>query len=58
MNTFAMVMVVAIVVARLVLSASSEALRRDWSFRRWRCACLRRRLRFDPFKLMTQCRVA
>jgi hypothetical protein len=34
MNTFAMVMVVAIVVARLVLSASSEALRRDWSFRR------------------------
>jgi len=29
MNTFAMVMVVAIVVACLVLSASSEALRRD-----------------------------
>ena len=47
MNTFAMVMIVAIVVAGLVLSASSEALRRDWSLRR-----------FDPPKLMKQRRVA
>jgi len=58
MNTFAMVMIVAIVVAGLVLSASSEALRRDWSLRRWRRACLRRRPRFDPSKLMKQRRVA
>ena len=43
MNTFAMVMIV----AGLVLSASSEALRRDWSLRR-----------FDPPKLMKQRRVA
>ena len=58
MNTFAMVMIVAIVVAGLVLSANSEALRRDWSLRRWRRACLRGRLRFDPPKLMKQRRVA
>ena len=58
MNTFAMVMVAAIVVACLVLSASSEALRRNWSLRRWRRACLRRRLRFDPSKLMKQRSVA
>ena len=58
MNMFGMVMVVAIVVACLVLSASSEALRRDWSLRSWRRACLRRRLRFDPSKLMKQRRVA
>ena len=54
MNTFAMVMIV----AGPVLSASSEALRRDWSLRRWRRACLRWRLRFDPSKLMKQRRVA
>ena len=58
MNTFAMVMIVAIVVAGLVLSASSEARRRDWSLRRWRLACLRRRPRFDPSELMKQRRVA
>jgi hypothetical protein len=58
MNTFAMVMIVAIVAAGLVLSASSEALRRDWSLRRWRRPCLRRRLRFDPSKLMKQRSVA
>jgi len=54
MNTFARVMVV----AGLVLSASSEALRRDWSLSSWRRAYLRRRLRFDPSKLMKQRRVA
>jgi len=58
MNTFAIVMVVASVVAGLVLSASSEVLRRDWSLRSWRRACLRRRLRFDPSKLMKQRSVA